>query len=142
MQRAIIKGNLGRDAETVTTSSDRQQLAFTVACSERKNNEKITTWYDVLYHNVKLQPYLNKGKEVVVTGRLALQSYQAKDGTTRTALRIFADAVEMCGNSESGGAARNEDATTRASHRPGGGPMGDGVRQAQSLDGGDSGLPF
>ncbi len=149
MQRAIIRGHLGRNAELVTFSGDRQQLGFSVACSERgKDSESVTTWYDILFHNTKMQSYLVRGKEVVVCGRLSVNLYQTKDGAPRTALRIFADTVELCGGRDSGSdnsgsGYKPANPRSESINAPAGnGPMPGGVNQAQSLDGGDDGLPF
>lgn len=144
MQRAIIKGNLGRNAEVVTFNGDRQQLGFSVACTEKRGEDSVTTWYDVIFHNLKMQGLLVKGKEVVVSGKLSASTYVTKDGATRVALRIFADALELCGAREQRDSGfhvanpRNESINAPA----GNGPMDGGVNQAQSLDGGSEGLPF
>lgn len=39
--------------------------------------------------------YLEKGQQVAVEGELQIQSYTAKDGTTRTAVEINANNVEF-----------------------------------------------
>lgn len=141
MQRVTIKGNLGRNAEVVTFNGDRQQLGFSVACTEKKGDDSITTWYDVIFHNLKMQGLLVKGKEVVVCGKFSASTYVTKDGATRVALRIYADTLELCGPRESNftpANPRNESINAPA----GNGPMNGGVNQAQSLDGGNEGLPF
>lgn len=146
MQIIIVKGNLGRNAEVVNfDNGSRQQLGFSVACTEKKNGESVTTWYDVLYHNMRMQSYLLKGKEVVVTGKFSASTYVTKDGTSRTALRIFADSLELCGARDQSVNTESKLANPRSEsiNAPAGnGPMQGGVNQAQSLDGGDEGLPF
>lgn len=99
MQKAVIIGNLGRDAE-VSTFNDRQRLSFTVACSEGKGDQRVTTWYDVDYFNMGLQPYLKKGRQVFVMGRLRVKAYNAKDGTQRIGINIYADSVELIGGGQ------------------------------------------
>lgn len=96
MQKIIISGNIGRDAE-VTSFGDKQKLVFTVACSEGKDAQKVTTWYDVEYFNTALQPYLSKGRQILVMGRLRVKAYTAKDGTQRIGINVFADSIELMG---------------------------------------------
>ena len=96
MQKVIICGNVGRDSE-ITTFGDKQRLTFSVGCSEGKGEQKATTWYDVEYHSTGLQPYITKGRQVVVMGRLRIKAYTAKDGTQRIGINIFADSVELVG---------------------------------------------
>lgn len=96
MQQILLHGNIGRDAELVTFG-ERQQVKFTLACTEGKGDKKVTTWYDVLSYATAIQPYLLKGKDVVVTGRLSVRTSQGRDGKTYTNLNVYADGVEMCG---------------------------------------------
>lgn len=99
MQQIVIRGNLTRDAELVTFG-ERQQVKFTVACNEGKNEKKVTTYYDVLSYSTGIHPYLQKGKDVVVAGRLSVRTSQGKDGKTYTNLNVYADGVELCGRRE------------------------------------------
>lgn len=96
MQKIILKGHLGRDAELVTFG-DRQQVKFTVACTEGKGERANTTWYDVFSYATKLHPYLLKGKEVVVMGSLSIRKTE-KDGKTYINNNVYADDIALCGS--------------------------------------------
>lgn len=96
MQQIVIRGNLVKDAELVQFG-ERQQLRFTVACNEGKNEKKVTTYYDVLSYSMGIQPYLLKGKDVIVVGRLAVRKSE-NNGRTYTNLNVYADNVELCGS--------------------------------------------
>lgn len=91
----MIHGNLTKDAELVTFG-ERQQVKFTVACNEGKGEKKVTTYYDVLSYSTAVQPYLQKGKDVVVSGRLSVRKSE-NAGKVYVNLNIYADAVELCG---------------------------------------------
>ena len=97
MQQIFLHGNLVKNAELVQFG-ERQQVKFTIACNEGKNEKKVTTYYDVLSYSVAVQPYLLKGKDVIVAGRLSVRSSQGKDGKTYTNLNVYADGVELCGS--------------------------------------------
>lgn len=96
MQKIIIHGNLTKDAELVTFG-ERTMVKFSVACNEGKDEKKRTTYYDVLSYSTAIQPYLVKGKDVIVAGRLDVKVSQGKDGKTYVNCNISADTVELCG---------------------------------------------
>lgn len=123
MQQAVIRGNLVKDAELVTFG-ERQQVKFTVACNEGKNEKKVTTYYDVLSYATHVQPYLTKGKDVIVTGRLSVRTSQGKDGKTYVNLNVFADNVELCGRREDAPQATTE---PRVQYQAPQAPVSDGV---------------
>jgi single-stranded DNA-binding protein len=95
MQQIVIRGNLVKDAELVQIG-ERQQVKFTVACNKGKGEKKVTTYYDVLSYATYIQPYLLKGKDVVVVGELNVKKDES-NGKTYVHLNVYADDVELCG---------------------------------------------
>ena len=87
MQQIVIRGNLVKDAELVTFG-ERQQVKFPVACNKGKGEK--------LSYATYLQPYLLKGKDVVVVGELSVKKDES-NGKTYVHLNVYADAVELCG---------------------------------------------
>lgn len=96
MQQIVIRGNLTKDAELVTFG-ERQQVKFSVACNKGKGEKKVTTYYDVLSYATYLQPYLLKGKDVIVVGELSVKKDES-NGKTYVHLNVYADDVELCGS--------------------------------------------
>lgn len=102
-----LLGNLGRDAE-VKTINDKQYLSFSVASTEKRNNEESVTWVSVLYPNQEaLLPYLKKGQQVFVSGRLKAGIYQNQN-SFGIDLSVFANVLQLCGG-------KKEESTTPAS---------------------------
>ena len=90
-------GNLGRDAE-VKTINDRQYLSFSVASTEKRNNEEQTTWLSILYpYQESLLPFLKKGQQVYVSGRLKAGIYQNQQ-SFGIDLSVFATTLQLCGS--------------------------------------------
>lgn len=90
-------GNLGRDAE-VKTINDRQYLSFSVASTEKTKGEEQTTWLSVLYpYQESLLPFLKKGQQVYVSGRLKAGIYQNQQ-SFGIDLSIFATTLQLCGS--------------------------------------------
>ena len=100
MNRVFLIGNLTRDPETRTTQSGTTVCSFTIAVNRRMKQDgqqetdflNIVAWQKL---GELCQKYLSKGKKCAVTGRLQTRSYEAKDGSKRTAWDIVADEVEF-----------------------------------------------
>jgi len=96
MIQVQILGNLGRDAE-VKTINDKQYLSFSVASTEKRNNEESVTWVSVLYpYQEALVPYLKKGQQVFVSGRMKAGIYQNNNNIGMD-ISVFASTLQLCG---------------------------------------------
>lgn len=97
MITATITGNVGKVNEPRTTRTGKSMVSFSVASTYRKEGtEPQTTWVDVVCFDEQadmVSQTLQKGDRVVVTGRLALETYQKKDGSPGSSLRLMADEV-------------------------------------------------
>lgn len=136
MQNIFIHGKLVKDAELVTFG-ERQQVKFTVACNEGKGEKKVTTYYDVLSYSTAVQPYLQKGKDVVVSGRLSVRKSE-NGGKVYVNLNVYADSVELCGS-------RGDSHTTTEPQVPYQAPTKQSAPQPAanaSIFGGDDDMPF
>jgi single-strand DNA-binding protein len=87
--RITVVGNLTRDPEIRYLSSGAGVTKFTVAINRRTKQGDDVTYIDVVAWN-KLgeicNSYLKKGASVLVEGRLAIRSYDDKDGIKRKAV--------------------------------------------------------
>lgn len=100
MNKLTIIGNLTRDPETRTVSSGSTVCSFAVAVN-RSNPQKgqpDADFFRVSAWNKRgevCQKYLAKGRKVAVVGPVSVSSYEAKDGSTRFSLDVFAEDVEF-----------------------------------------------
>ncbi len=96
MNKIFIIGNLVRDPELRATPSGVAVCTFTIAVNGRKPDDtqffRITTWRQTAEN---CQRFLTKGRKVAVTGAVSLNTYTAKDGTTKASLEVNADEVEF-----------------------------------------------
>jgi len=91
---AII--NLGADAEAKTIN-DKQYISFRGASTEKKNGQDEVTWISVLAgYNENLLPFLKKGQQVFVSGRLKAGIYQNQQ-SFGIDLSVFAQTLQLCG---------------------------------------------
>ena len=102
MNKIFIIGNLCKDPELRTTPSGVAVCTFTIAVNGRKPEDtqffRITTWRQTAEN---CQRFLAKGRKVAVTGAVSLNTYTAKDGTTKASLEVNANEVEFLGGNRS-----------------------------------------
>jgi len=129
VNKVILVGHLGRDAETSFTPSQVSVTKFSVATNRRWKDQQSGEWKEetdwtrvVLWRAENLAPYLTKGKQVYVEGRLQTRSYEDKDGKKVYATDVVADDVILLGGrGEGGGPGPDEysqEPTTRSAPRP------------------------
>lgn len=101
MNKVMLIGNLTRDPEAGQTASGISYCRFSIAVNRRfsskdGNNEvdyiNIVTWRNTADLCAKS---LSKGKKVGIVGSIQTRSYEAQDGTKRTAFDVVADEVEF-----------------------------------------------
>jgi single-strand DNA-binding protein len=104
VNKVILVGNLGRDAETKFTPSGAAVTRFSVATTrswkDQQTNEwkEETNWTNVtVWRQENLANYLTKGKQVYVEGRLQTRSYDDKDGKKVYTTEVVADDVILLG---------------------------------------------
>jgi len=96
MQIINLIGHIGRDAEAKHIG-ERDYLSFSVACTEKRNNDESTSWYSILYpFQEALVPFLKKGQQVYVSGRLKAGIYQ-NNNSFGIDLSVFAQTLQLCG---------------------------------------------
>ena len=136
VNKVILLGHLGRDAETKFTPGGAAVTKFSVATNRRWKDQQSGEWKEetdwtnvVLWRNENLGTYLTKGKQVYVEGRIQTRSYDDKDGKKVYSTEVVADDVILlggAGGSGGGGGSRDE-----FSQAPVSAPRGGATRQKQ-----------
>jgi single-strand DNA-binding protein len=140
VNKVILLGHLGRDAETKYTPSGVAVSRFSIATNRRiKDNQTgewkdETDWHNVtLWRNEGLLNYLTKGKQVYIEGRLQTRSYEDKDGQKKYVTEVVAeDLILLSGRGEGGGSEAEFDQRGRAPQRASGPPRPAGGAQPQA----------
>src|SRR5450755_1525373 len=85
VNKVILVGHLGRDAETKFTPGGTAVTKFSVATSRRWKDKQSGEWKEetdwtniTLWQAENLANYLTKGKQVYVEGRIHTRSYDDK----------------------------------------------------------------
>ena len=113
VNKVILIGHLGRDAETKFTPGGAAVTKFSVATNRRWKDKESGEWKEetdwsnvTLWRSENLANYLTKGKQVYVEGRLQTRSYEDKDGKKVYATDVVADDVILLSNQPGGGGGR------------------------------------
>jgi single-strand DNA-binding protein len=105
VNKVILVGNLGRDAELRYTPAGAAVATINMATTETWNDksgqkQEKTEWHRVvLWGKVaeSLAEYLKKGKQVYVEGRLQTRQWDDKDGNKRYTTEIRSDSIVLLG---------------------------------------------
>lgn len=110
VNKVILVGHLGRDAETKFTPGGAAVTRFSVATNRRWKDKDSGEWKEetdwsnvVLWRSENLANYLTKGKQVYVEGRLQTRSYEDKDGKKVYTTEVVADDVILLSGQGGGG---------------------------------------
>ena len=96
VNKVILVGNLGRDAELRYTPGGAAVAKFSLATTEVWNDKVGQRQERTEWHNIdlwgkqaeSLNEYLRKGKQVYVEGRLQTDEYTDKDGNKRKSTKV------------------------------------------------------
>ena len=103
VNKVILVGNLGRDAELRYTPSGAAVAKFSLATTEVWNDKAGQRQERTEWHNIdlwgkqaeSLSEYLVKGKQVYVEGRLQTDEYTDKEGNKRKSTKVRCDRVVL-----------------------------------------------
>lgn len=98
LNKIMLIGRLGRDAETRFTTNNVSVTNFSLATDYRykgKNGDWVneTTWHNVVSFNLSdyFKENLKKGKKFYVEGRLTKRDYTDKDGNKRFSTEVISE---------------------------------------------------
>jgi single-strand DNA-binding protein len=111
VNKVILVGNLGRDAELRYTPAGAAVATLNLATTEVWNDkqgqrQEKTEWHRIVLWGKQaesLQEYLVKGKQIYVEGRLQTRQWDDKDGNKRYTTEIKADRITLLGGGGAGG---------------------------------------
>jgi single-strand DNA-binding protein len=123
VNKVILVGNLGRDAELRYTPGGAAIAKFSLATTEKWTDKSGSMQERTEWHNIDLwgkqaetlNEYLRKGKQVYVEGRLQTDEYTDKEGVKRKSTRVRCDRVVLLGGGGGGrGVERSSEEMPRA----------------------------
>lgn len=131
LNRVLIAGRLTADPELKTTNSGTEVCTITIACDDdykqKDSDEKKVVFVDVTCWRktgVFVANYFQKGRMIIVDGKLSQNKWTDKDGNSRSRIEVVADTVYF------GDSKRNDSG------------LGGTVSEPTVLSGSDKDLPF
>jgi single-strand DNA-binding protein len=111
VNKVILVGNLGRDAELRYTPGGAAVATLNLATTEIWNDkegqrQEKTEWHRVILWGKQaetLNQYLQKGKQIYVEGRLQTRQWDDKDGNKRYTTEVRGDRVVLLSSGSGGG---------------------------------------
>jgi single-strand DNA-binding protein len=146
VNKVILVGNLGRDAELRYTPGGAAVATLNMATTEVWNDksgqrQEKTEWHRVVLWGKtaeSLSEYLTKGKQIYVEGRLQTRQWDDKDGNKRYTTEIRSDRVVLLG----GGGGGRGGSMSGSSERSGGSTEFGGPGPEGSAPLTDDDIPF
>jgi single-strand DNA-binding protein len=99
-------GRLGNDPESTTYAENKTKVRFSLATSDYYNDKDGERQEETQWHNIVAfgktaeiaEKYLDKGKEIAISGKLTSRSWDDKDGNTKYITEVIANEILMLGN--------------------------------------------
>lgn len=99
MNKVIALGNLTRDIELKYSAKGNPVANFSIAVNERWKDEQgqkqeRTHFFDCVAYGAKgetIAKFFQKGDEILIEGKLVHETWVAKDGSNRSAVKIQAE---------------------------------------------------
>ena len=110
VNKAILVGNLGRDAEMRFTAGGTPVATVSLATTERFTDREGQKKEDTQWHRIviwgktaeSLHEYLTKGKQIYVEGKIQTRKWTDKEGKEVTTTEIRADRIVLLGGGGGG----------------------------------------
>lgn len=111
--KVILMGNLTRDPQLSYLPSQTAVVDFGLAVSRRWRGTDGQQREEVCFVDCRaygkpaetINQYMNKGKPILVEGRLVLDSWEGKDGTKRSKHRVSVERFQFVGSAGGAGGA-------------------------------------
>lgn len=143
MNKVILVGNLTRDPELITTANGISVCKFGLAVQRRftnQNGEREADFINIVAWRQNADfcyKYFKKGNKVALVGSLQTRSYDAQDGTKRTATDVVVDEIEFA---SSKGPSNGDEFSTEETAGSKSSGKNDVVNKFEPID--DDNLPF
>jgi single-strand DNA-binding protein len=111
VNKVTLIGRLGKDAESKFTQSGTSVATFSIATNWRQKDQQTGEWKEhtdwhniVLWRSENVVPYLTKGTQVYIEGRLQTRNYENKEGRKVYVTEVIAEELILLGGRQGGDA--------------------------------------
>lgn len=153
LNKVMLIGNAGRDAELRYTANGIPQASFSLAVNNRRRGqsgewEDNTEWFNVILFRdqaERLSQYITKGKSLYVEGRLQTRTWDDDQGQKHYRTEVIANTIQLLGGREGGQGSDGGGWDDSGSRRGGAAPRSGGYSGPRGDNSGDidvDDLPF
>jgi single-strand DNA-binding protein len=99
-----IFGRIGKKPEQRLTTGGTEVTEFSIAVDKRKKEDP-PMWFRITAFGKQAEfanQYLDKGRQVIISGRLEQRKYEDRDGKSRESISIVAEQIEAVGSRPDG----------------------------------------
>ena len=99
MNLVILKGRIGSELETTTTTTGTTVCKFTLATNEQYQGKTTVQWHKIVAWTKLAEickKYCSKGQEILIQGKIQNRTWE-KDGKKHYATDIVIDRMEFVG---------------------------------------------
>lgn len=96
----VLSGRSTKDVELKTTASGTSLATISLAVNHGKEE---VSYFDVVCFGKtaeNVSKYVQKGKQVIVSGRLQRRKWQTKEGESRYSVEVIANQVQFVGSAD------------------------------------------
>lgn len=135
LNKVMLIGNAGKDAELRYLASGTAKADFSLAVNHRRKSqsgewEDQTEWFNITLfaeQAERVSQYITKGKQLYVEGRLQTRTWDDDQGVKHYRTEVIANTIQLLGSRDSGGQGGGEWGDGGSSYagrgaRPRGGP--------------------
>jgi len=130
LNQCTFIGRLGRDPESKAMPSGTEVCDFSIAVGWKSKDKEGAEWVNITAFGKLAEictQYLNKGSQVMISGRMKTESWD-KEGVTHYKTKIIADKMQMLGGKSEGGASQPQSAPQPQQQSPADDdPFGDSI---------------
>jgi single-strand DNA-binding protein len=118
LNKVMLIGNTGRDAEMRYLSTGTAKTDFSLAVGSRRRGqngewEEQTEWFNVVLFGdqaERISQYITKGKQLYIEGRLSTRQWDDDQGQRHYRTEVIANNVQFLDRRDSGGGSGGSDA--------------------------------
>ena len=95
-----LVGNLTKDPESRFTNSGTAVVNFSLAVNNPARDDEVLFINCVAFAKLAevINKYCERGKNILVNGRLVLDSYETNDGDKRSQIKLFVNSMQLLGS--------------------------------------------
>lgn len=106
LNKILLIGNAGRDAELRYLASGTPQAQFSLAVNNRRKNQQTGEWEDQTeWFNIvvwgdtaeRISQYITKGKQLFIEGRVQTRSWEDDQGQKHYRTEVIAQTIQLLG---------------------------------------------